>query len=60
MLRPFTGTLPQTMLQRVANQNWEFRYDEKRIKRPVKERILDWIEKKTGFRFGEYKNYILF
>jgi hypothetical protein len=60
MLRPFTGTHPQTMLQRVANQNWEFRYDEKRIKRPVKERILDWIEKKTGFRFGEYKNYILF
>jgi glycosyltransferase involved in cell wall biosynthesis len=58
-LQLFAGDHPQTMQLRVAGQNWEFRYDEKITKRQLKDRTLDWIEKKTGIRPGEYKNYIL-
>ena len=25
----------------------------------IKEKILNWLEKVTGYRFFEYKNYIL-
>ena len=58
-LKTFTGKHPQTMQARVANQNWSFHYDEKIMEQPFKERALNWIEKKTGIRPGEYKNYIL-
>ena len=58
-LKTFTGKHPQTMQARVANQNWPFHYNEKIMEQPFKERALNWIEKKTGIRPGEYKNYIL-
>ena len=37
--------------------NWEFNYDvtQKKLKR--KDRVLLWVEKLTGYRFFEYKNY---
>jgi hypothetical protein len=58
-LEPFTGTHPSVMRQRVATQNWQFIYNPKTSKHhiPLKHRILNYIEKHTGRRIGEYKNY---
>jgi hypothetical protein len=39
--------------------NWKFPYDANKIKIPIKERISFWVERKTGIRLGEYKNYDL-
>lgn len=58
-LRLFTGTHPAVMLERIQSQHWAFEYDETKIRVPVKELLLDWIETKFGYRIGEYKNYTL-
>ena len=56
-LSPFIGTHPSVMKARVQSQNWDFRYGPESDKGPLIDRILDWIESKTGLRIGEYKNY---
>jgi len=56
---PFKGTHPNSMLNRVANQNWKVEIDPARKKLSVKFRILLFIERLTGWRVGEYKNYRL-
>lgn len=53
----FKGTHPQVMQQRIGSQNWQFTFDPTKKKFPLKARLLYWIEKKTGWRIGEYKNY---
>ncbi len=58
-LRTFEGSHPKVMRSRVANQNWEFRYDPALVKVPLKEHLLKFVEVKTGWRIGEYKNYNL-
>ncbi len=59
-LVPFKSEHPTIMRARVAHQNWEFIYDPSRIKMTFKIKVLDWIEKITGYRLFEYKNYKLF
>lgn len=59
-LDEFKGTHPQVMKQRIAQQNWSFSYDPSKIKLSLKDRLLHAIEKNTGWRPGEYKNYKLF
>lgn len=58
ILKKFEGTHPYVMQERIRNYNWAFKPPEK-IKLSLKLRLLDYIEKKTGIRIGEYKNYIL-
>ena len=55
----FTGTHPAIMKEKVAAQNWDFTYDASKAKFTLKNKILHFIEKKTGWRIGEYKNYKL-
>lgn len=48
------------MLQRIKNEDWEFEFDVTQKKfRDTKNKILYYIEKSTGFRLFEYKNYKL-
>jgi glycosyltransferase involved in cell wall biosynthesis len=54
---PFTGAHPLLMEPLVKRQHWEFTFDSSKSKFTPKGRILHWIEKKTGWRIGEYKNY---
>lgn len=56
-LKKFAGKHPQLMQEIVAAQNWEF--DVTRIKRNFTPRgkFLYLVEKYTGVRIGEYKNY---
>ena len=58
-LHAFTGDHPGVMRERVAKENWEFRYDQTRLRLSLKERVLAAVEEKTGWRPGEYRNYEL-
>lgn len=58
-LKLFDGSHPAVMNERIHCQNWQFFYDKTKIKYTIKEKILNAIENKFGWRIGEYKNYIL-
>jgi hypothetical protein len=57
-LARFTGSHPAVMHARIARMNWQFSFDIRRKNFPLKNRILHTIEQLTGWRIGEYKNYI--
>lgn len=56
-LARFTGTHPDVMNKRIKALNWNFSFDPSKKKLPLKSRVLHSIEKITGWRPGEYKNY---
>ncbi|MDZ4678863.1 MAG: glycosyltransferase family 2 protein [Saprospiraceae bacterium] len=58
-LERFEGTHPAVMLPRIEAQNWLFQSDPSKAQWPLKDRISNWIEKWTGWRPGEYRNYVL-
>ncbi len=53
----FTGEHPSVMQQRITQSNWQFDHDITRKNYGLKKRVLTGIEKFTGWRIGEYKNY---
>lgn len=55
----FNETHPQVMHDRIEKVNWKFNYNPENKNFGIKARLLYWIEKKFGWRVGEYKNYIL-
>ena len=58
-LAHFTGTHPAVMQPRVDRLNWPFTFDTSQKKYTTRVRFLTFIEKLTGWRIGEYKNYKL-
>lgn len=58
-LQKFTGTHPAVTQERIARMNWTFDFDISRKNMGLKSRILYAIERLTGWRPGEYKNYRL-
>jgi len=56
-LATFGETHPHVMKERIAGQDWVFNPDPLKIKRSMKSILLHFIEKKTGWRVGEYRNY---
>ncbi|MEI6435734.1 MAG: glycosyltransferase family 2 protein [Bacteroidota bacterium] len=56
----FTGTQPVVMQERIIRKNWKFERDPKKNKLSPINRLLRFIEKLTGWRAGEYKNYRIF
>lgn len=57
-LKKYTGTHPAIMHERIQHKNWHFEYDSGRAKKmKFKHRLLQWIERKTGKRLFEYRNY---
>ncbi len=56
-LAEFKNTHPNVMKERIAKQNWDFKFDPSQIKLSMKNKFLLSIEKLTGWRPGEYKNY---
>jgi hypothetical protein len=59
LLERFQGTHPKVMAKRIASANWTFHYDPKQARVPWKYRLLYWLEKHTGIRPFEYRNYRL-
>ena len=58
-LKQFNGTHPKVMNERISKSNWSFHYDPNKVKLSLKDKLLLCIEKKFGWRVGEYKNYIV-
>jgi len=58
-LAVFSGTHPAVMQERIRNASWNIELDTRRKKFGFRERILHFIEKNTGFRLFEYKNYCI-
>lgn len=56
-LAHFTGTHPRVMQPRVDRLNWPFQFDTSRKQYTPRVRFLTFVEKLTGWRIGEYKNY---
>jgi len=57
VLEKFTGTHPAVMQERLAQKNWKFDYDISKNKPRLKDRFKNSLEKMTGKRFFDYKNY---
>ncbi|HRG20916.1 MAG TPA: glycosyltransferase family 2 protein [Saprospiraceae bacterium] len=53
----FKDSHPAVMLDRIKAKDWDFQFDIQTKKRNLKEKIKYTIEKWTGWRIGEYKNY---
>lgn len=56
-LQKFTGTHPVVMSERLKRMNWNFSWDINQKKFKLKDWLLYQIEKTTGVRLFEYKNY---
>ncbi len=56
-IKRFQGSHPEVMHERIHYINWTFDRDPKVKNFTLKKRILYLIEKYTGWRVGEYKNY---
>lgn len=58
-LERFQGTHPAVMQQRIAKGNWQFSFDPSKKQISPFKTVSSFIEKKTGWRPGEYKNYTI-
>jgi hypothetical protein len=56
-LRRFEGTHPSVMQRRIAAVNWQFTGDPTRYRFSAKDRFKRTVERLTGWRPGEYRNY---
>ncbi|TAH43276.1 MAG: glycosyltransferase family 2 protein [Bacteroidetes bacterium] len=56
-LAHFKGTHPAVMHNRISSKNWKFEFDPSQKKLSIKSRFKMNLEKLTGWRIGEYKNY---
>jgi hypothetical protein len=58
-LEKYEGTHPAVMMERIRKQHWIFHYNPMKTNQPLREKILDAVESRCGWRIGEYKNYIM-
>ena len=56
-LELFSGSHPSVMKERVAKSHIQFNPIKQKTKKSIKRYLLDYFEKLTGYRIGEYKNY---
>jgi hypothetical protein len=56
-LEEFKGKHPAVMHPRLDEVNWKFTFDRSQIRISAKDRMLLFIEKTTGWKVGEYRNY---
>ncbi|MEZ4945385.1 MAG: glycosyltransferase family 2 protein [Cyclobacteriaceae bacterium] len=56
-LRKFDGTHPKVMQPRIEAMNWKFDHDISRNNLKPKDRLKRIIERWTGWRMGEFRNY---
>jgi hypothetical protein len=59
-LEPFKGTHPAVIQEKIKKVNWEFKYDfslSPYHNMRLKHKLAFFVERLTGYRIGEYKNY---
>ncbi len=59
ILEDFKGKHPEVMKEVIKAKDWDFIYDPSKSNMVFKNRVLHFVEKKTGKRFFEYQNYRL-
>ena len=59
LLEAYKGSHPRVFAKRIEDASWNFKYDPKKVKTNLKYRFLFWVEKLTGWRIGENRNYSL-
>jgi hypothetical protein len=59
LLEIYNGTHPAVFETRIKNAQWNFIYDKRKVKINLKYKIIFLIEKLSGWRIGENKNYKL-
>ena len=57
LLEVYSGSHPKIMRERIEKADWSFDYDASRVPRNIKYRFLYFVEKLTGWRIGENRNY---
>ncbi|HVZ37925.1 MAG TPA: glycosyltransferase family 2 protein [Candidatus Kapabacteria bacterium] len=59
-VRPYAGGHPAVMRERIAEARaWTRLFDPGRMKpKPFRMKLSDWIEDRTGWRMGEYRNFV--
>lgn len=57
LLEIYKGSHPKVFANRIQQATWQFNYDRSRVKTNFKYRFLFWVEKLTGWRIGENRNY---
>jgi hypothetical protein len=58
-LEKFQGTHPSVMRARIARLNWQVAIDVTQKRFSLKNKLLYWVEKTTGKRLFEFRNYKL-
>lgn len=58
-LKKFEGTHPAVMKERLKRMNWDFTFSLDKKKFKLKDWLLHQVEKTTGVRLFEYKNYTI-
>ena len=58
-LESYSGIHPKYMKSTIKQKDWNFTYDSKKSNITFIDIILNFIEKITGYRLFEYRNYIL-
>lgn len=56
-LKHFSGDHPSVMKERISSKNWLFDFDPTNKNFGFKTKVLYYLEKWTGIRVGEYRNY---
>ena len=56
-LNKFQDTHPEVMRERIAKKTWDVALDIQQKKFSLKDRVLYWIEKRTGKRLFDFRNY---
>jgi len=56
-LDKFTETHPKVMQQRIEKANWNIKLDISKKRFKLKDKLLYYFEKNTGYRLFEYKNF---
>ena len=59
LLEIYKGTHPKVFAPRINDAKWEFKYDKRKVKTNLKYQFLFYVEKLTGWRVGENRNYKL-
>jgi hypothetical protein len=59
LLTEYKGTHPKVFEGRINSAHWNFNYDPSKVNTNIKYRFLFLVEKLTGWRIGENKNYRL-
>lgn len=58
-LAPFEDSHPAVLKDRIDKQDWHIKFDLSKKKFRLKDSLLYWVEKKTGKRLFEFRNYTL-